>query len=385
MFMGVFRFIIGVLGILLIIGTASAFLPLVLLGGISSGSVGFAFGFPIVLFIIGAIMVYFGFYSSRGYHNFKYLWFIKWGLVHSFSIWLASIILLKLNIYEPILTIFSTGLVISIMAFFIRKSHFNIKWFSLYFMIHSASFWIINFYLLPWIGINDLIIKTLTSGFIIAGITSVTGKLNLRKKEIAATIILFVLIIFFNYSGMSNIFSNLHFNATTSFTDNSNIKTINPLCEQRIKQIIGDNFFILYNIQNRTNSRKISSFNTQFLGNAEEFDSNSHQFGLNPLKYSKTTTKKVINSNVRLGSKPGENKDWLYGNINYEYTYIKKDIADPTGVILGDNHFKIRVKIDDLSYFFPEHISDKKGYPAGKLITVPTSDIVTISDCGFVN
>ena len=62
--MGLLRFIIGVLGILLVIGSFISFIPLVLLGGFASGSVLFAFGFPVLLIVVGATMVYFGFYSK---------------------------------------------------------------------------------------------------------------------------------------------------------------------------------------------------------------------------------------------------------------------------------------------------------------------------------
>jgi len=250
-------------------------------------------------------------------------------------------------------------------------------------MIHSTSFWIINFYLLPWIGINDLIIKILLSGFILTGITTITAKLDLRKKEVAVILILFILIILFNFN-TSNI------NLNNQSPDNTN--NIDPLCKEKVEYIIGNHFIISYRTKENINSRELKSFSTKFLGSSEQFESDSYSvMGIeySPLGQSKTTDRKVINSNIRLGEKQGENKDWLYGNINYEYTYTKKDIVDDKGIILGDNHFKITVKIDDLSSYFPKYYVVDSESPNGKSLhlSIPISieNIVTVTECSLVD
>jgi len=92
--MGLFRFILGVLGVLIVIGAFSSFIPLLFLGGIVTGSVAFAFGFPIFLMMVGAAMIYFGFYyvGSRHRSNYQLMYLAKWGLIHTVAIFLSTYI-----------------------------------------------------------------------------------------------------------------------------------------------------------------------------------------------------------------------------------------------------------------------------------------------------
>ena len=61
--MGLFRFLVGFFGGLIIFGTLSSFFGLVLISGFTSGSLLFAFGIPTFFLLIGAVMVYYGFFS----------------------------------------------------------------------------------------------------------------------------------------------------------------------------------------------------------------------------------------------------------------------------------------------------------------------------------
>ena len=102
--MGLLRFILGVLGILLIVGAFSSFIPLLFLGGIATGSATFAFGFPIFLMVLGASMIYFGFYYEKSRHssNTQIKWLGKWGIVNTIAILVSNYIVAQLLIINDL-------------------------------------------------------------------------------------------------------------------------------------------------------------------------------------------------------------------------------------------------------------------------------------------
>jgi len=179
--MGVFRFIIGVLGILLIIGTFSSFLLIAFLGGISSGSV-YGLALPIILFVIGAVMVYFGFYSTGGYHHFKYGFFVKWGLIYAGSVFLFEFLNTKLKITNSLLIILFAGIVVILVASIIRHKKTNIKNFVLYWLFFSTIYWLSINYTLDIFGINNKYLQYLFIGFSMITGTTILRKFNIKKK-----------------------------------------------------------------------------------------------------------------------------------------------------------------------------------------------------------
>ena len=164
---------------------------------------------------------------------------------------------------------------------------------------------------------------------------------------------------------------------------------ISKECINRVKKIVGDKFIIKYGGILTPTSKKIEYIISIFPENNEHFNSESGHFSGYAISASKTTKRKIITEKFRVGKEKGEHKDWVYGSFEYEYKYTLKEITDSNGVIFGDNHFTIIVKVDDLKEYYPESINveyhpitpeNLKG-----IITLKTEDIVKVTSCNFVN
>lgn len=388
--MGLLRFITGVLGILLIVGAFGSFLPLFLLGGIATGSVGFAFGLPIALMIIGAIMVYFGFYyhGSVSQSNTQLSGLIKWGLIHALAIWLASIGLEKLSITNSLLVILLTALAVSVIAQIVRSKYadFNARWFIFYYLIHATIFWIVVWFILPLVKLQGPIITPIAAGFVIAGVALILKKQNLRRETVPwVCIALVVILLIGQLASVKGIAASL---PVTGSNSTAKLAGVDPACEARVRSIIGNGFEISYTVDTSTNRNAITNFNTRFLESKEQFDSNSN-YGANQLQYSRTTTRKVIRQSVHPGASAGEKKGEIYGAIEYQYDYTLKDLTDQSGIILGDNHFTIRLKVDPIENYHKYKTATKSifGGP-GAVITIPLNiekDTIIVTSCKFVD
>ena len=185
--MRLFRFIMGVLGVLLIIGAFSSFFPLVFLGGIASGSVVFALGFPIFLIVLGATMVYFGFYYKRpiSKSNSQILEVVKWGVIYTIAILLAGYVIGRLMIVNTLLVILLTAIFVSILAQIVRShySKFNLRWFVFYFLVYSTIIWVMSMFILTELGFKTGFFSSFVLGFVIAGAVSIIQKISIKHTN----------------------------------------------------------------------------------------------------------------------------------------------------------------------------------------------------------
>ena len=186
--MGLVRFILGVLGILLIIGAFTSFIPLLFLGGIATGSVAFAFGFPIFLMILGAAIVYYGFYYKESVRksNIQLGQVAKWGIIHSIAILLANYVTSRFIILDNFLVILFTAIIVSIVTQVVRshESHFNLKWFIFYFLVYANVIWVIGEFILPKLFFQTTTFSSFFVGFILAGVVDIIQKINIRQHAI---------------------------------------------------------------------------------------------------------------------------------------------------------------------------------------------------------
>ena len=210
--MKLLNFIFGVLGLLLILGAFFSFLPLVLLGGIATGNLIFAFGFPIFLMILGAIMVYFGFYYSKDYQygNSQTLEIIKWGIIVTISLVISNYIVNKLTIVNNLLVILITASIVSIVIQAIMSHNtnhtFKMRWFIFYFLVYSNVIWIMTEYILPKISITINILTLIIMGFTIGGVVMILQKMRIGFRSLPwISFILFLILIVANLSYLSGI------------------------------------------------------------------------------------------------------------------------------------------------------------------------------------
>lgn len=186
--MNLLKFITGVLGVLLIIGAFSYFFPLFLVGGIATGNVAFAFGLPVLLIVIGAVMVYFGFfYVNSESKNEHQLWKIaKWGILYTLAVLLGNYIISKFMIADTLITISLTALVVSIVAQIVvsHNSSFKLKWFIFYFLVYATVIWVIGEFIIPKFIFQAGFFSALLTGFVISGIVSIIQKLNIRGDSV---------------------------------------------------------------------------------------------------------------------------------------------------------------------------------------------------------
>lgn len=197
--MNLFKFIIGVLGVLLIIGAFSYFFPLFLVGGIATGNIALAFGMPIILIVIGAVMVYFGFF----YFNFKDknehdLWKIaKWGILYTLAVLIGNYLVSKFMITDVLITIFFTALFVSIVTqiFVSHNFNFKLKWFIFYFLVYATVIWVIGEFIIPKFIFQEGFLSSLLVGFVISGVVSIIQKLNVRGNSVNWISIVLVVVI----------------------------------------------------------------------------------------------------------------------------------------------------------------------------------------------
>ena len=198
--MKIFHFILGVLGILLIVGTFSSFISLFFLGGLATGSVGLAFVFPIFLMAIGAAMVYFGFYyhGSRSKSDYQLGNIMKWGIIYTLAILLSIYVFNQLSIFNSLLVILLTSTIVSIATQIVRshESHFNLRWFIFYFLVYATVILVMNEFILPGLSFQSGILSSLVVGFTLAGVVVIIQKLNIKYNSIQwISIILVVLLL----------------------------------------------------------------------------------------------------------------------------------------------------------------------------------------------
>jgi len=197
----IFNFILGVLGVLLVIGAFSSFFALFLLGGIATGSVTFAFGLPILLIVLGAAMAYFGFYykelSNNG--NSKLITIVKWGIVSAIALLISDFIITKLVIVNNFWAILLTAAVVSIVIQAVRSHDnefsFKMRWFIFYFLVYATVIWVMGEYFLPKIAFQTGIFSSIVIGFTIAGIIVIIQKIGLRSHTVPWVSIVLVLIL----------------------------------------------------------------------------------------------------------------------------------------------------------------------------------------------
>lgn len=195
------NFILGVLGVLLIIGAFSSFLPLVFLGGIATGSVAFAFGLPILLIVIGAAMVYFGFYytGSRNESNGEVGSIVKWGIICTIAILISNFVIDKLLIVNPFWAILVTAIILSIIVQAVRSHDreytFKMKWFIFYFLVYATILWVMATYVLPKLDIQTGLFSSLVVGFTLAGVFIILKKMNLNSSSILWISVVLILIL----------------------------------------------------------------------------------------------------------------------------------------------------------------------------------------------
>jgi hypothetical protein len=159
-------------------------------------------------------------------------------------------------------------------------------------------------------------------------------------------------------------------------TESEPIKSllVDAECAERVMSILGDKFRIEYRISERDETR-FRNFERLFPDFTEEFD--------------KYASMRSIDHDMRLGWKVGENKKWLYGSGEYEWTY-DEEISDEEGFILGRNYFKIMVKIDDVEDNFPERYQEmpweyNRNYPVVQRLQIPSAEIVKVTECEFAD
>src|SRR3989338_2332215 len=186
--MGLVRFTLGVLGIILIIGAFSSFLPLLFLGGIATGSVSFAFGFPIFLIILGALMIYYGFYylESKTNRNDHLMHIAKWGIIHTIAILIGNFVISRLMIVDTLLVTLITASMISIVTQVVRShhTHFNIKWFIFYFLLYANIIWAFGEFILPEIFFQTSFFSSIVIGFTLAGVVTIIQKINMNRDSV---------------------------------------------------------------------------------------------------------------------------------------------------------------------------------------------------------
>jgi hypothetical protein len=197
--MKLFQFILGVLGILLIIGAFSSFIPLLLLGGIATGSFAFAFGFPIFLMVLGAAMVYFGFYYKGATHksNSQLIDIGKWGLIYTVAILLANYIISKIIIFDTFLVILFTATIVSIVVQVIKSHEYKFKfnWFIFYFLIYANLIWAMGEFILPKVAFQTGFFSSVVIGFTLAGVVAIIQRLRIRRDSILWVSIILVMLL----------------------------------------------------------------------------------------------------------------------------------------------------------------------------------------------
>jgi hypothetical protein len=205
--MNLFRFILGIFGVILLVGACSFFIPLIFIGGIASGSVAFAFGFPIFLMLLGATMVYFGFYykGSKRVSNNQLKYIAKWGIIHSVALMLGFYIISRLMITDILIITLLTAIIVLLVAQIVRshKQHFSMRWFLLYFLIYANIIWVMKVFILPVISSETIIFPSFIIGFTIAGVIIILQKLNMRRQSIPwVSIVLIILLLVGNLESL---------------------------------------------------------------------------------------------------------------------------------------------------------------------------------------
>ncbi len=231
--MGFFRFTIGVLGILLLIGVFSSIIPLIFLGGIATGNIIFALGFPIFLIIVSTGMIYFGFYykDSKINSNYQILDIVKWGAIYTIAILISNFLVSRLMIVNALLITIISAALISIITQVIKShdSKFEVKWFILELLIYANVIWAFNEFIIPEIFFQTGIFSSIVVGFILAGAISIIRKPNLNTQSIKwLSITLAIILLVANLASLQ--ISTSTPLTTTPSPDNGQIPEDNQLC-----------------------------------------------------------------------------------------------------------------------------------------------------------
>ena len=203
--LGLFSFIMGVMGVILTIGTFLSFFQLIFLGGVTTGSLLVAFIVPVLLMILGASMVYWGFFHKKNNKKIKdnhhLITLFMWGIIYSLAILLANYILSKFSLTNTLLIITITSIIISIVVQITKghKSQFHINSSTFYFFIYSIILWIVWEFIIPNLTFQTNFLSSILTGFIISGVIAIVHSLNIKRDSIKwISFILFLILIVSN-------------------------------------------------------------------------------------------------------------------------------------------------------------------------------------------
>ena len=143
-----------------------------------------AYGLTLIVVSLWFILAFVVFVNKKR-HQSNFMRFIKGGVINSFSIYASLFILTKLKLTDTLAIVLLTGIAMSLIASFvtnlIENRYFKFKIFLTNFVLYSALYWLIRFYLLQSIQIANLSVRIVFIGFLISGIISLI--IGLTKKN----------------------------------------------------------------------------------------------------------------------------------------------------------------------------------------------------------
>lgn len=337
---------------------------------------------------------------------YKNYWFIIWFFIYGILYYVSSLLTNIIGITNYYFQAIFIGLLISIIARII-SSKIHLSKFKLNF---SLVIWTLIYICLIFLikHIFSLFVINYWLSLIILSILIVIFVQLLKKIPftfLSAVVIIIVLIFgFFIYDAQ---YSTLNNNSDSNSVINSNksdtitkesesLNNIDVLCTWRVYETIGTHYAIKYGVPRNYDSDSaryivyyINDFTNAnfvdletYLREAENtifvtLPPNLETENLDPL-YSKS---KVLKNTVRLGYLVGERADWIYGEYEIQYNYLKEKVLDPDNTILGNNSFEIIVKIDDFSTYNTEQIIQS----GERYLFFPAIDVIEIKKCNFVD
>lgn len=269
-------------------------------------------------------------------------------------------------------------------------------------IIHKKTFYI-NFSLFVWTITYILLFFGLT--FVLSylpmnywinimlvslGITvsvHLVKKISFEKLAVIS-ILIFIIISVFNFYSISDIITKNQSNTVSntknelniSSTNNDEKSVVTEECREKAIQLIGDYFVINHYASGflKDTFEDFSNFNFSTYG--AKFRVNEMSGPLDEPNYYHTISKEI-----RSGNKVGEHTDWWYGNLEREYFYSQSMVTNSEHVILGENKFSFRIKIDDFSAYFSEKEPVTPYIGEFKFLAIPIESIITITECNFVD
>lgn len=338
---------------------------------------------------------------------YKSYWFIIWFFIYGILIYLSTLLTNVLGIKNYYSQIIFIGIIISIIAKAI-SSHIHGFTFKLNF---NLFIWTL-IYILSLFSIKYVLSLVITNYWLSLIIISILIiiVIHLLKKTsftfLSVIVIIISIIFVFTISGqikydtLNNI-TKLNGDLLTHNLDRNNTIVKDPqssnsldvLCSWRVYETIGMDYIIEYSP--RLSSNLIGFTNMpedyvhikliKFSGPESFYYNRFNEEGNSIIKIGSDKAKiQIIKNNLRYGSRIGENKDWVYGDLEIKYNYLNKDIVDLNNIIIGDNSFEVIVKIDDFSKYNP--IAKRITSPDYRYqIVLPVSEISEIKECSFAD